>query len=303
MRHLTTIAIPLVSVVLVLGAPMEGAFAVDINPFDAVFVETTGDTNNVSDVNQLVHVDGFEGGKTVVSRSDCTITCVFPTFPCSCCAGSQASTGFGLCQLPIGGGDHFDNPGDVAIHSSGDVLVVAQNGSSIMRVDPATGDRTYFSTSSQVLNCQDPNLSCVGAGSPFGCCTGAGTGSCSVIPFGCCTGDQVGSGPPCTQRGSGPSFVGIGGERLLYIAPDATGDVLALNSDGDLFRVDGSTGNRSIIATGVNNVAGLAAGQTGATVPALAWPFFLLLALVWAGHRVLTRRSRVGGAGVHDRSD
>jgi hypothetical protein len=77
------------------------------------------------------------------------------------------------------------------------------------------------------------NSACTGAGTPFFCCTGAGSGSCDQSPRQCYAGtgspstctDGNGSWPDCTQRTSGAFGPSGGGNHTISETGSPAGDI------------------------------------------------------------------------------
>jgi sugar lactone lactonase YvrE len=143
-----------------------------------------------------------------------------------------------------GSGSNFDRPRGVARESSG-TFVVADSGSSnpkVVRVDPATGNRTILSSSS------------VGTGTTFAAPYGiavessgffivSDTGLNAVLRVDPATGNRTllsGSG-----TGTGPAFSQVRGVAVLQ---DGTIAVTDANL-GAVLLVNGSTGNRTVLSS------------------------------------------------------
>ena len=90
---------------------------------------------------------------------------------------AAAVSGFALVISPSVSQAIVPNPGDVYVGRTNTPLP----GTFVFLIDRSTGDRTVVS--------RDANGVCEGAGLPFACCTGAGTGS----GVGECA--EVGTGP------------------------------------------------------------------------------------------------------------
>ena len=63
------------------------------------------------------------------------------TFAASVCCGSSASG-------QVGSGPDFWDPSHIAVEASGNLVVTDRNLQAVLRVDPATGDRTIVSRAS-----------------------------------------------------------------------------------------------------------------------------------------------------------
>jgi sugar lactone lactonase YvrE len=196
-------------------------------------------TTNVFVVNRwplLVQIEPNTGNRSVVSAGSNT--------------GAQR-----------GSGSNFDRPRGVARESSG-TFVVADSGSSnpkVVRVDPATGNRTILSSSS------------VGTGTTFAAPYGIGvessgflivgdTGLNAVLRVDPATGNRTvlsGSG-----TGTGPAFSQLRGVAVLRDGTIAVTDA----SLGAVLLINGSTGNRAVLSSsGVGTGPGLTSpcGITG----------------------------------------
>ena len=147
----------------------------------------------------VVRVDPVTGDRTVVSG--CII---IPDGPC---VDSPPPSPANL----VGSGPEFVNPQAIAIEASGQWLVVDNSLDAVVRVDPATGDRTVVS-------------------------------GCIIIPDGPC----VDSPPPSPANlvGSGPEFV-----NPQAIAIEASGQWLVVDNSLDVVvRVDPATGDRTVVS-------------------------------------------------------
>ena len=147
----------------------------------------------------VVRVDPVTGNRTVVSG--CTIS---PDGPCP---DGPPPTPDNL----VGSGPEFVNPVAIAIEASGQGLVVDNSLGAVVRVDPATGNRTVVS-------------------------------GCTIVPAGPCP-----DGPPSVPDnlvGSGPEF---GNPQAIAI--EASGQGLVVDSSlNAVVRVDPTTGNRTIVS-------------------------------------------------------
>ena len=217
----------------------------------SVVVESSGDIL-VTDpgvpgiTGAVFRVDPLTGNRTIISAADRTSFCTAAGVPFACCTGDGTGDGTPPCAA-VGSGPDFDgnlailpgNLGGLVVESSGDIMV---NSDALFRMDPLTGNRTIISVADRTTNC-------FGAGLLFACCTGAGTGDGT---------------PPCAAVGSGPDFGSPAG-----LVVESSGDILVT---GDaLFRVDPTTGNRTIISGPVvgsgpdfeGNPAGLVVESSG----------------------------------------
>lgn len=187
-----------------------------------------------------------------------------------------------------GSGPIFKGPWDVAVESTGDLLVTDFDLDAVFRVSPITGDRT-------ILSGQDMTSKCTSQFQPFLCCTGSGTGA-GTPPCG-----PAGVGPPLNFNFAGPIAVELNGSIVVVnvqgLEPDTRGIVM---------RVDPLTGDRTVVSSPTvgsgpellfsAGIAVTAQDTPGTGVPALSVPgvmlFLLLLAVACFTARRLGRRGQ-----------
>jgi hypothetical protein len=113
----------------------------------------------------LYAIDPDTGDRTVASSPGFSVNVCFAAgSPFECCTGPFTNNGQPPCTA-LGSGENVMDPRAVRWDADGSILVL---GEFLMRVDPATGNRTVVSS---------PQLSseCSQAGIPYMCCTGSST--------------------------------------------------------------------------------------------------------------------------------
>jgi streptogramin lyase len=144
------------------------------------------------------------------------------------------------CADPMGSGPVFRSPQALAVEADGRLVVVDDGRAAVVRVDPATGDRTVVSDAS------------TGSGLPFAFPIGIAveaTGALVVTDFGFRTVVQV---DPATGNRTLVSGRGRGGGPLSHprgILVEADGTLVVVdNALRAVLRVDPATGDRSIMS-------------------------------------------------------
>src|SRR5262245_4454624 len=146
-----------------------------------------------------------------------------------------------------GAGPNFDySIGGIDVAPNGNIYVSGPNGSSIFKIDPATGDRTVISSSvigSGPLFSSEGDLVIGPLGDIFVAREN------SIIRVNPTTGDRfLVSGP---GKGSGQQLQHVTGLTVTLSGSFFAFETSAITPDDDLvFFVDGATGNRTIISGG-----------------------------------------------------
>src|SRR5262249_2103844 len=122
----------------------------------------------VADGAALYRVDRTTGDRTIVSSVDVTYGCYAAGLPYACCTGAGTGNGTHPCKPGVGSGPTAGDFTFASLAIQGTNLYSGFD-TFLLRVNPSTGDRTLVSATNGVAGCW-------GAGKPYVCCTGEGTG-------------------------------------------------------------------------------------------------------------------------------